>query len=120
MYQFIDLLESSSSPERTPTEMGILMNASHKSCDEDFNCACPELNELCVLASQNGAYGSRLTGAGWGGATVHLVQEEKVGQFIQALREGYYKKRFPELSEAELDDVCFDSKSERGALLYLE
>lgn len=57
-------------------------------------------------------------GAGWGGATVSLVPEPLVHAFIEAVREGYYKKRFPELTSEQLDDVCFATKPERGALLF--
>lgn len=46
------------------------------------------------------------------------MPEPLVKTFIEALREGYYKKRFPELTDDELDDVCFATKPERGALLF--
>lgn len=98
--------------------MGDLMNASMESCQTDYECSCPELDELTSLARKNGALGSRLTGAGWGGATVSLVPEPEVPKFIDAVREGYYGKRFPNLTKAELEDVCFATKPEAGAGVY--
>ena len=59
-------------------------------------------------------------GAGWGGATVSLVPEPLVPRFIKSLREGYYKKRFPHLTEDELDDVCFATKPEAGACVFVQ
>lgn len=58
------------------------------------------------------------TGAGWGGATVSLVREPDVPNFIKSLRSEYYNKRFPNLSEKELDDACFATKPEAGALVF--
>ncbi|ORY91663.1 ribosomal protein S5 domain 2-type protein [Leucosporidium creatinivorum] len=124
VYEFRELLESTASGETTLDSssvlksMGDLMNASMESCQNDYECSCPELDELTALARQNGALGSRLTGAGWGGATVSLVPEPEVPKFIDAVREGYYKKRFPNLSKAELEDVCFATKPEAGAGVY--
>lgn len=71
MYQFRDLLESASkdgtadeqTSERLLKEMGDLMNESQKSCREDYECSCPEIDEIVSLARANGALGSRLTGA---------------------------------------------------------
>lgn len=124
VYEFRELLEATASEESTLDSseilqsMGDLMNASMESCQQDFECSCPELDELTSLARAHGALGSRLTGAGWGGATVSLVPEPKVKAFVQAIREGYYKKRFPELTEEQLDDVCFATKPEAGAGVY--
>lgn len=60
----------------------------------------------------------RRTGAGWGGATVSLVREPDVPKFLEAVRAEYYAKRFPDLTEAELNDACFATKPENGAILY--
>lgn len=72
-------------------ELGELMNVSHKSCDELFDCSSPELNELTQMARDFGALGSRLTGAGWGGCCVSLVLKSDLENFIQKLM-GYYTK----------------------------
>lgn len=57
-------------------------------------------------------------GAGWGGATVSLVREPDVPNFIDVLRREYYGKRFPDLSEQELHDACFATKPEAGANVF--
>ncbi|GAA5986428.1 hypothetical protein JCM11641_000996 [Rhodosporidiobolus odoratus] len=99
-------------------KMGDLMNDSMKSCREDYECSCPELDELVDIAKKNGALGSRVTGAGWGGATVSLVKEPDVPKFIEALKKEYYNKRFPNLTEGELNDAVFATKPEAGACCF--
>jgi galactokinase len=54
---------------------GELMYQSHQSLRDDFRVSCPELDGLVEIASGiDGIYGARLTGAGFGGAVVALVQ----------------------------------------------
>jgi galactokinase len=53
----------SSSSEDSHKELGHLMDESHASCRDLFECSCPELDELVVLAKRAGAWGSRLTGS---------------------------------------------------------
>lgn len=89
------------------------MNESHKSCSNMFDCSCPELDKLTALARASGAYGSRLTGAGWGGCTVSLVSEGKVEEFKKKLKEGYPGYRG--LTEGELDGMVFATKPSSGA-----
>ncbi|ORX71427.1 Galactokinase [Linderina pennispora] len=87
--------------------LGSLMNQSQDSCRDLFNCSCPELDELCSIARSAGSLGSRLTGAGWGGCSVHMVPQNKVEDVKDALAEQYYAKKFPQLTKTQLDDALF-------------
>jgi galactokinase len=69
---------------------GALMDASHDSLRDDYEASCPELDILVELARDvHGTYGSRLTGAGWGGCTVSLVRPDAVEEFTRRVSEGY-------------------------------
>jgi galactokinase len=53
---------------------GEVVREGHQSLREDYEVSIPELDALCELADAlPGVYGSRLTGAGWGGCSLHLV-----------------------------------------------
>ena len=99
---------------------GALMNDSHRSCRDDYEISCPELDVLVQTARAAGALGSRLTGAGFGGCTVSLVRDDLVDGFSIRVWEEYYERylaqRRPDLTERiDLDDVLFVCKPARGA-----
>jgi galactokinase len=52
---------------------GRLLDASHESCRRDYACSAPELDLVVRAARRAGAWGARLTGAGWGGSVLVLV-----------------------------------------------
>lgn len=69
---------------------GRLMVETHNSLRDDYEVSLPELNTLVELAcAQPGFWGARLTGAGFGGCTVNLVQAQQADAFISALKTGY-------------------------------
>jgi len=72
-------------------EFGALMNASHGSCAHDFGISSPELDMLVDCARKAGALGARLTGAGFGGATVNLVRSSEVESFTEQVTASYYR-----------------------------
>ncbi len=71
-------------------EFGKLMNESQTSLRNDYEASSLELDVMVELArAQKGCLGSRLTGAGWGGATVNLVRDEHVPAFVENLTRAY-------------------------------
>ena len=58
---------------------GALMLASHRSLRDDFGVSTPELDLLVDLSRDAGAFGARLTGAGFGGCVVALVARAGAG-----------------------------------------
>jgi galactokinase len=73
---------------------GRAMNASHAHMRDDFEITCPEVDFLADFAQGlPGVWGSRMTGGGFGGCTVTLVEEAAVeaaaGRIVQAYREAY-------------------------------
>ena len=72
---------------------GGLMFAAHKSLRDLYEVSLPELDALVEVArGLPGIYGARLTGAGFGGCTVNLVEEAQAEAFMQGLVQGYQQK----------------------------
>jgi galactokinase len=65
---------------------GKLMNRSHESLRDQYEVSCPELDWLVKRAWETeGVYGSRMTGAGFGGCTVTLVEEQAIPRYVERL-----------------------------------
>ena len=75
------------------TTFGRLMHASHVSLRDDFDVSCFELDTL-VDAAWDLPYvlGARMTGGGFGGCTVNLVETHAVQQFVQKVGHVYTQK----------------------------
>ncbi|CAI4932708.1 BEM_HP_G0071390.mRNA.1.CDS.1 [Saccharomyces cerevisiae] len=102
-------------------QFGALMNESQASCDKLYECSCPEIDKICSIALSNGSYGSRLTGAGWGGCTVHLVPggpNGNIEKVKEALANEFYKVKYPKITDAELENAIIVSKPALGSCLY--
>jgi galactokinase len=73
--------------------MGEAMAASHRSLRDDFEVSSAELDAMVESAHDApGLIGSRLTGAGFGGCTVSLVEPDRTAEFGAALAEGYRRR----------------------------
>lgn len=69
---------------------GRLMAESHESSRHDFENSSPELDELIACArSAPGYLGGKLSGAGWAGCTINLVQADQAEQFAAHVQRGY-------------------------------
>jgi galactokinase len=86
---------------------GELMFASHESSIVNFENSCPELDQLIEAARKTpGVYGARLSGGGFGGATINLVEKGREEEVVQALTAA--------LPEA----TCLVTRASDGALAY--
>jgi galactokinase len=71
-------------------QFGKLMNESHRSLRDDFEVSCQELDVLVEIASEcEGVYGSRMTGGGFGGCTITLVESASAMDFQNTLSRKY-------------------------------
>jgi galactokinase len=70
---------------------GGLMRESHISLRDDYEVSCRELDLMCEIAETlPGVYGTRMTGAGFGGCTISLVESGTVDEFTRAIHERYH------------------------------
>ena len=70
--------------------MGQLMFASHQSLRDDYEVSCPELDFLVDQAGQfPGVYGARMTGGGFGGCAIALVDAGDATAFEQTITDAY-------------------------------
>lgn len=72
---------------------GALMNASHASLRDDYEVSCPELDALADIAQRyDGVYGARMTGGGFGGCTVNLVDAARAPAFAEYVVDEYRRR----------------------------
>ncbi|MDD5223735.1 MAG: galactokinase [bacterium] len=88
-------------------EFGKLMVESHNSLRDLYQVSCPELDLLVKNAlALKGVLGSRMTGAGFGGCTVSLVEEKAVDEFRIKSSRAYRKDtgKVPEFYVCQISD----------------
>ena len=113
------LANASTLDEKRIHYLGQLLNESQQSCRDAYDCSAPEIEDICSIARRAGTLGSRLTGAGWGGCTVHMLPQSKVDAVTKALKEEYYLKKFPDISEEKLAQAMVISKPSNGSFVYV-
>jgi galactokinase len=73
--------------------MGTLLIESHRSLQHDYEVSCAELDFLVDTALKiNGVYGSRMTGGGFGGCTVTMLQPEELPRFKSEVAAAYERQ----------------------------
>ncbi|MFN2493083.1 MAG: galactokinase [Pyrinomonadaceae bacterium] len=74
-------------------DLGELMLSSHRSLRDDYEVSCAELDMMVEIAmSHDRVAGARMTGGGFGGCTVNLVQEDAIDSFKQSVAYAYERK----------------------------
>jgi len=69
---------------------GKRMAESHRSLRDLYEVSCKELDLMVDLAYlQRGVYGARMTGGGFGGATINLVDARHAGEFKEKIAKAY-------------------------------
>ncbi|MBI9109073.1 MAG: galactokinase [Spirochaetales bacterium] len=67
---------------------GRMMNRSHESLRDNYEVSCPELDWLVKRSQEmDGVLGSRMTGGGFGGCTVSLIESQVLDNYIKRLQE---------------------------------
>jgi galactokinase len=71
-------------------QMGALMAASHRSLRDDYEVSCRELDAMVEIAGGiDGVIGARMTGGGFGGCTINLVERNAVERFRDVVLREY-------------------------------
>lgn len=88
-------------------DFGHLMVQSHESLRDDYEVTCEELDLLFDLSKAfDGVVGTRMTGAGFGGCIVSIVEEDRVGAFIEQIGPRYLEKTNLEASFYVVEVGC--------------
>lgn len=98
---------------------GKLMNQSHSSCRDLYEISCEELDRLVEISREAGAVGARLTGAGFGGCAVSLVEDNRVESFIDQVINTYYRD-YLKRKDREYGSMIFPCRAAGGAAVLGE
>lgn len=120
---FMDLLKNppadvgeTTAGDRYNTELGKFLCESQDSCRDLFQCSVSQIDQLVQLGRSGGSYGGRLTGAGWGGCTIHLVPEDKVASVRESMMNEYYG--VDDSFKANLDTAMVVTRPGTGSTIY--
>jgi galactokinase len=92
--EVVQLLRSSADPR----VIGPILTASHLSLRDDFEVTVPEVDVAFDALLDMGAYGARITGGGFGGCVIALVDADLADDATAALRSAYARHGFGEPS----------------------
>lgn len=101
----IELLKGSG-----PLAIGAELHESHESMRDDFEISIDELDCAVEVAHATGAIGARMTGGGFGGAAIALIETSKVNQLKLAVAQEFENRGF---TPAELFAVLADGGARR-------
>ena len=75
-------------------EIGPLLTASHASMRDDFEITVPQIDVAVSAALEAGAYGARMTGGGFGGCVLALIDADRSESVTAAVDRAYAKRGF--------------------------
>jgi len=75
--------------------VGDVLSAAHRDIAANYDASCAELDYVVETAVDSGAHGARLTGAGWGGAAVALVDAADASEVASSVHDAY-RDRYPD------------------------
>ncbi|CAL1526421.1 unnamed protein product [Lymnaea stagnalis] len=104
-------------PEDALQLLGKLMDESHASCRDMYDCSHPDLDSLVEVCRNSGAVGSRMTGAGWGGCAVSIVKSDSVASLLSRVQDNYYKLNSEKF--ARVQESLFATIPGGGAAYYI-
>ncbi|XP_064552411.1 N-acetylgalactosamine kinase [Drosophila montana] len=104
-------------------QLGKLMQQSHQSLRELYECSHPDLERLVALSVKQGV-SARVTGAGWGGCIVAMCDSVKAAaDYVQVLKRDYYAQLPAHLLERyqpnDFNEVVFATFPSNGAELFV-
>ena len=98
-------------------ELGRLMGESHVSLRNDFEVSCAELDAVVAAAGAVGpdgwVYGCRMTGGGFGGCCVALVDAARAEEIAERVASAYR-------SATGIDPVCFVTRPSGGPMVLMK
>jgi galactokinase len=101
------LLSVAALKKKDLSEFGKLMYQSHMSLKNDYEVSCVELDAVVdICAEVDGVYGARMTGAGFGGAAICLVESGQVDAVVKRLQLEFPQKtgRKPTIQICTIED----------------
>ena len=89
--EFVALLETG-----RLREVGPILDASHASLRDDYEVSCPELDVAVGSAREAGAIGARMTGGGFGGSAIALIEAGTATEVARAVATAFAAAGFRE------------------------
>lgn len=99
---FIELLEGGPLVGSRLRAAGLLLNDSHDSLRDDYEVTVRELDVAVDAAREAGAHGARMTGGGFGGSVIALVDQERSDEIAHAIARAFAEQglRAPHFARA--------------------
>jgi len=114
--KFKELCEKNS--EDVGLQLGNLLNESQHSAKTMYDCSSEELEKIITLCQKLGAFGTRMTGGGWGGCCVSLIREKDIQTFRDTIQTEYFMNPTNGLLISDdLDMYVFPSYAGKGATI---